>query len=55
MGVVAMFVIIMDILEYCFGIDPVHEERERFQREKRKKKRKPVIQRFVCVNAPSSL
>jgi hypothetical protein len=49
---VAMFVIIMDILKYCFGIDPVHEEREKIRRAKRAKKRKPVIQRFVYVNAP---
>ena len=27
---VAMFVIIMDILKYCFGIDPVREERSEF-------------------------
>ncbi len=51
---VAMFVIIMDILKYCVGIDPVHEDRERLRREKQAKKRKrPVIQRFVYVNAPS--
>jgi hypothetical protein len=49
---VAMFVIIMDMLKYCFGIDPVHEERERIRRAKRIKNRKPVIQRFVYVNAP---
>jgi Notch-like protein len=42
---VAMFVVIMDILKYCFGIDSVSEERERFQREKRTKRRKrPVNQ-----------
>jgi hypothetical protein len=52
MASVAMFVIIMDILKYCFGIDPVHEEREKIRREKRAKKRKPVIQRFIYVNAP---
>jgi hypothetical protein len=51
---VAMFIVIMDILKYCFGIDPVHEERERLQRKKRGKKRKPVIQRFAYVNAPSN-
>ena len=51
MAVVAMFVIVMDILKYCFGIDPVEEERERIRREKRPKKRKPVIQRFTYVNA----
>ncbi|UJR11646.1 hypothetical protein I4U23_015827 [Adineta vaga] len=47
--VVAMFVIIMDILKYCFGIDPVHEEREKIRRDKRRKR--PVIQRFTYVNA----
>jgi hypothetical protein len=51
---VAMFVIIMDILKYCFGIDLVSEERERIRQKQRAKKRKrPVIQRFVYVNAPS--
>jgi hypothetical protein len=49
---VAMFVIIMDILKYCFGIDPVSEERERIRRKKRAKRRKPIIQRFVYVNTP---
>jgi hypothetical protein len=49
---VAMFIIIMDVLKYCFGIDPVHEERERIRRKKQVKKRKPVIQRFVYVNTP---
>ena len=52
MTIVVMFVVIMDVLKYCFGIDPVHEERERLQQEKRQKKRKPVIQRFTYVNAP---
>jgi hypothetical protein len=49
-----MFIVIMDILKYCFGIDPVHEERERIRRRKQAKKRKPVIQRFVYVNPPAS-
>ena len=48
---VAMFVIIMDILKHCFGIAPIREEAERFRREKRARRRKPVIQRFVYVNA----
>ncbi len=55
MTVVVMFVVIMDILKYCFGIDPVDEERERIRRAKQAKKRKrPVIQRFIYVNAPSA-
>ncbi len=49
-----MFIVIMDILKYCFGIDPIREDLERIRREKRKRKRKPVIQRFIYVNAPSS-
>ncbi len=52
---VAMFVVIMDILKYCFGIDPICEERERIRRKKQAKKRKrPIIQRFIYVNAPST-
>jgi hypothetical protein len=49
---VAIFIIMMDILKYCFGIDPVGEERKRIRRKKQAKKRKPVIQRFIYVNAP---
>ena len=53
MVTVAMFVVIMDILKYCFGIDPVEVERKRMPRKKQAKKRKPpVIQRFTYVNAP---
>jgi hypothetical protein len=51
---VGVFIVIMDILKHCFGIDPVHKERERVQRRKRAKKRKPVIQRFTYVDVPSS-
>jgi hypothetical protein len=51
---VAMFVIIMDILKYCFGIDLTRKELEEVRRKKRAKKRKPVIQRFVYVNGPLS-
>jgi hypothetical protein len=50
--IVAMFIVIMDILKYCFGIDPVEIERERMRRQKQAKKRKPFIQRFIYVNAP---
>jgi hypothetical protein len=52
MTCVAMFVIIMDILKYCFGIDPIRKDLERIRRAKKAKKRKPVIQRFIYVNAP---
>ncbi|UJR16692.1 hypothetical protein I4U23_003592 [Adineta vaga] len=51
-----LFIIIMDILKYCFGIDPVRDDLERYRREKRTQNRKhPVIQRFVYVNKPSEL
>ena len=54
MASAVMFIVIIDILKYCFGIDPVEEERKRMRREKRAKRRKrPVIQRFVYVNAPA--
>jgi hypothetical protein len=53
--IVAAFIVIMDILKYCFGIDPVHEERERIWRKKKVVKRKPVIQKFVYVHAPPEL
>ena len=52
---VALFVVAMDVLKYCFGIDPVHEEREHIRRKKQPKRRKPVIQRFVYVNASPRL
>ncbi|CAF1211055.1 unnamed protein product [Adineta steineri] len=33
-AIVAMFIVIMDILTYCFGIDMTREELERYRREK---------------------
>jgi hypothetical protein len=52
MASVITFVMIMDILKYCFGIDPVHVKRERYRRQKQARRRKcPVIQRFIYVNA----
>jgi hypothetical protein len=53
--IVASFFVIMDILKYCFGIDPTKHELEKIRRRKaaaRQAKRPPVIQRFVYVNAP---
>jgi len=50
------FIVIMDILKYCFGIDPTKDDLERIRRQKAfkraKQRRKPVIQRFTYVNAP---
>ena len=52
MTMAAMFVVIMDILKYCFGIDLTREDLERYRREKQAKKRKQsVVQRFVSVIA----
>jgi hypothetical protein len=53
--IVVSFFVIMDILKYCFGIDPTKHEFERARRKKaagRQAKRSPVIQRFIYVNAP---
>jgi hypothetical protein len=36
-AIVAMFVIIMDILKYCFGIDPPRKDLERVWRKKKKR------------------
>lgn len=42
------FIVIMDVLKYCFGIDPTREELERIQRQKQAKKAKrPVIIRYT--------
>jgi hypothetical protein len=54
MIIAVMFIVIMDILKYCFGIDPTREDLEHIRQAKLAKKRKPVIQRFVYVNAPPS-
>jgi hypothetical protein len=50
--VTAAFFVIMDILKYCFGIDPTKYELEKIRRAKamRRAKRTPVIQRFIYVN-----
>jgi hypothetical protein len=55
MSIVAMFVVIMDILKYCFGIDPIREDLERIRREKQARRRKPTTQRFVHVNAATTM
>lgn len=53
--VIVSFFVIMDILKYCFGIDPTKYELETIRKAKaaKKAKRPPVIQRFIYVNAPS--
>jgi hypothetical protein len=48
------FIVVMDILKYGFGIDPVKDDLERIRRKKqaKKAKRAPVVQRFIYINAP---
>lgn len=55
---VGAFVVIMDVLKYCFGIDLTKEDLERIRREKAikraKQRRQPVIERFTYVDAPTT-
>ena len=54
MTVLGIFIVVMDIIKHCFGIDPVHEEREKIRREKQARKQKTLVfHRFVYVNATS--
>ena len=60
-GIVALastsaLIVLMDLLKYGFGIDPVREERERLEREKQggKRRKQLLIQRFVYVHKPST-
>lgn len=48
---VALFIIIMDILKYGFGIDPVAEDREYLRRKKRRPKPKAI--HYIYVNHPN--
>ncbi|UJR29670.1 hypothetical protein I4U23_017218 [Adineta vaga] len=50
MAVVVIFIIVMDILKYGFGIDPVHEEREKLRRENRAKRRHFLLRQYRYVN-----
>ena len=45
MVTVVTFMVIMDILKYCFGIDPVERERER----ERMRPKRPVKKRKILV------
>ena len=46
---VAIFVVVLDILKYCFGIDPVDRK---LRTTKSKKKKKPIqIIRFRYIHA----
>ena len=46
---VAIFVIVMDVLKYFFNIDPSRKELEQLQQEKREKRRRPIIVRFIYI------
>jgi hypothetical protein len=52
-----IFILILDVLKYFFGMDLTKDELERIQRKKQKKKKKvkpsPVIVRYIYVNAPA--
>ncbi|CAF0744577.1 unnamed protein product [Adineta steineri] len=50
---VCMFFVIMDILKYCFRIDPAKSQLKKTQQKKRPKKAKRplIIQKFAYVNA----
>ena len=50
MAIVAVFIIIMDVLKYCFGIDPACEEVEPVRQNKRAKRQKLYIQHCIYVN-----
>ena len=45
-----MFIVIMDLLKYCFGIDPIRGQRRR-RVAARKKRHVPVVIRFQYVHA----
>ena len=51
MSSIVAFIFFMDILKYCFGINPIRSELERMRRKKPRKKFKAhVIQKFVYKN-----
>ena len=49
--ILALFVTIMDLLKYGFGIDPVGDDLKRMQIRK-KKAREPIAIRFLYVHVP---
>ena len=49
----AIFIITLDILKYCFGIDPIDRKLQLTKCNIQKKKKKPMkIIRFIYINAP---
>ena len=55
---VLLFIVVLDVLKYCFGIDPMKKtlQTKKYKKKaKKKKKKKPSVAiRFVYVNAPST-
>ncbi len=53
---VITFIVIMDILKYCFGIDPAGDELQRIRRKKRAKKTKhSIVIRYTYLHAPPAV
>ena len=50
LGLLMLFIVMLDVLKYGFGIDPVTEDEER---KIRKRRAPPVAIRFLYVNLPS--
>ncbi|CAF2124957.1 unnamed protein product [Rotaria magnacalcarata] len=48
---VAMFIVIMDILKYCFGMDPTRGDLERIQQKRRKSR---VVLQLVYVHSTAT-
>lgn len=48
----AIFIIILDLLKYCCGIDPIKKKVPSKKWKKKKKKARIIIQ-YIYVNAPS--
>lgn len=54
MTTVVLLIVTIDILKYCFGIDPAFEELDRARRQNQVKRQKHIVaRRFIYVSAPS--
>lgn len=52
MASVALFIIIMDVLKYGFGIDPVNREQKRKKMPSKKKRKTIIVVRYIYVHTP---
>jgi hypothetical protein len=52
LSAVALFFIIMDVLKYCFGVDPIRKEIEKIRQKKPTKRRPQIALRFIYIDAP---